>query len=140
MEERVKEPFGIVLVPTEAGRALLYPGAPVYSVRDMLHGWVVEATNGNACVHAPTEGDGHVHDMERDVWALELWRAGALVPEGWDRARRVASDLHPAWMMPTIMEPGADQLLMVARFLEKHRLCRVMLLDLVDGAVVERAP
>lgn len=135
----MSEPWGIVVVSTEAGRALTEPGRrmeiPEHGSADRPRLQVTRAAR-------PPEVCWGYDDATRSFPpnGLPLWWAGALVPEGWDRARRVASDLHPAWMMPTIMEPGTDQLLMVARFLEKHRLCRVVLLDLVDGAVRERAP
>lgn len=83
----------------------------------------------------------HAHGPRtRAVFALPLVWDGAVVPDGWDRARRVAFRTHPAWGMLTVMDPDVQQVWMLARFLEKFGLCRVVVLDLVDGALVERAP
>lgn len=81
----------VIPVADDPGR-LLAPGAPVYCVRDELSGWTVESTIGTTEVHAPTEGDGHLHGIEDAPWALALWWDRALAPEGWDRARRVYAD------------------------------------------------
>lgn len=127
------EPYAILCVPTEAGAALLDMGPccsfPPVADRGWDGKWYPADPEYRHSIPEPDE-----------VQALPLWWAGALVPEGWDRARRVAFATHPAWMMTTIMEPDMQQLLMVARFLEKHRLCRVVVLDLHEGVPVERAP
>lgn len=138
--------YAVVVIPTKKGAlaGLTDPGAPVYSIRDQLHGWVVEATNGDACVHAPTEGDGHVHCMERDVWALELWWLDAPVYTGWDRARRVCTANAVTGvgvnMTRGLFDPLPDEVLLLAHAMEAAGLCRVVTLDLADGAVRERAP
>ena len=84
----------------------------------------------------------HALNAER---ALPLWWDGALVPEGWDRARRVitaqgwtAFDALPtrAWCM----EPRhpLDVLLLAEDLVTRGRASRVVMLDLVDGRLVER--
>lgn len=81
------------------------------------------------CAHPP-----------RIVWhgsrsdALPLWWAGALVPEGVDRLHRAM--LHEHWSR----NPDAGAVLQMARQAEWDGLGRVVVLDLVDGVTVERAP
>lgn len=88
--------------------------------------------------------------------ALPLWWDGALVPEGWDRARRVwfgsdapgrpdigddplYDDLLDA--VSIIFEPELEHVLALARSLtDIGRAFRVVLLDRVGGRLVERAP
>jgi hypothetical protein len=117
------DPHAILLVPTEAGAALLADGA---------------------CRSRPP---GVTHDTRNGEWvdylsrpdALPLWWGGALVPEGWDRARRVLLPLAEAWSVLALPAPPLDMLLYAALWGAKHDICRVVLLDLVDGRLVERA-
>jgi hypothetical protein len=82
------------------------------------------------------------HPME----ALTLWWDGALVPEGWDRARRVIwNRLGWAWddemvALLSEMEPTVAQAITVAGWLvvPGGPASRVVLLDLTDGRLVER--
>lgn len=119
----VADPWGIVLVPTEAGEALLattrigdlsVPAARVYWDDD-YRSWTE---------HWPGERCG--------VEALPLWWDGALVPEGLDRLHRVMA--HEHWSRT----PSAAGALQMARQAAHEGLCRVVVLDLVDGRIVER--
>lgn len=142
------EPRAIVLVSTEAGGALTATGT--FGARPPL------------CYRAGS-------DEENSGWVpcrlscryvgvtlgLLLWWDSALVPEGWDHARRVWSESATAAATLAEVDPGgwvlADRaaddswpeaacVLILARALERAGLCRVVLLDLVDYALVERAP
>lgn len=135
----MSEPWGIVVVPTEAGRALTEPGRrmeiPEHGSADRPRLQVTRAAR-------PPEVCWGYDDATRSFPpnGLPLWWAGALVPEGWDRARRVFG-WHD-WPPDPTQHGGAAYIL---RMMEVYRedwdsLCRVVLLDLVDGAVVERAP
>lgn len=141
------EPCGIVVVPTEAGRVLTMEG-PCGARAGMVF------AAGTSCLDcgrafpawAPMCPDcGGPGRSE----GLPLWWDGALVPEGWDRARRVAFDaagftggpaLAAALDAVEVVYPSAAGVLHMALALEAAGLCRVVVLDLVDGAVVERAP
>ncbi len=117
-------PHAILLVPTEAGAALLAGGR--YGARaPSVH--LAQSPNATWC---DCEDGGLYYPS-----ALPLWWDGALVPEGIDRAIRVLGDIPDA--------PHADRWaapMALARVLEAAGLCRVVLLDLVDGRLVERAP
>ena len=127
------DPWAIVLVPAEGD-----PGGLLAARRLRLPGPQAAVSVTRAAVPPQVSG----WDPSSSLWpsGLPLWWDGALVPAGWDRARRAAYALHPAWMLPTTMEPDQNQLLMVARFLMKTSGARVVLLDLVDGRLVERGP
>lgn len=78
--------------------------------------------------------------------ALPLWWDDALVPEGWDRARRVieaqgwsARSTMPQWTWQ--MTPGLAGVLVLAEDMVARGLAsRAVLLGRVDGRLVERAP
>lgn len=118
------DPWGIVVVPTEAGRALLADG-PCGAKPPSVH----------------HDDDGSWCDCEdypaRLSTGLPMWWDHALVPEGWDRARRVAD---PMLRLARVSCPFSDEVLKLARAMEADGLCRLVLLDLVDGAARERAP
>lgn len=99
------DPYAILLVPTEAGAALL----------------------------AARRLAGQRWGPECGTRGLALWWDWDLVPEGWDRARRACAEIHD-------FRPLCSDVLVLARFLASAGLCRVVLLDLVGGALVERAP
>lgn len=134
------EPHAVLLVPTQAGAALLHVG-PSLRIHPTDLGQGIAATR---CGHPPRViFHGRVDD------ALPVWWDGALVPEGWDRARRVAWDrsgfpegpeLAATLDSAEVMCPGWEAVLRLARALEAAGLCRLVLLDLVDGRHVERAP
>jgi len=72
--------------------------------------------------------------------ALPLWWDGALVPEGWDRARRVARAAGVTTFWPD-EEPSLRSVVRQGELLIEGNLAsRVVLLDRVDGRLVERAP
>lgn len=135
----MSEPWGIVVVATEAGMPLVLAGLcgarpPLVWLADGEPGWGRWA-NVIAGRKIPT-GEG-----------LPLRWDGALVPEGWDRARRVWWDRPrgvrvdvDAARAASLAFPAVEDVVRLARALESAGLCRVVLLDLVDGAVVERAP
>ena len=118
---------------------LLRPGAPVYSVRDALSGWTVEGADGSTLVHAPTEGDGDTHSLEAGVWALRLWMDGALVREGWDRARAVLNTLAPRYRDLGDTITAAD-CIRVAQMLAQRGCARIVRLDRAGTCDAERAP
>lgn len=74
------------------------------------------------------------------VWvgavALPLWWDGALVPEGWDRARRVADDRFYSEMC----DPDVDCAIEYAEFVAAKTGGRVVRLARVDGRLVEVEP
>lgn len=121
-------PHAILCVPTKGdpggllkvGPSLRLPAGPDIAV--------------TRCAHPPRIV---FHGSRED--ALPLWWDGALVPEGWDRYVRVlltalgGQDDYPVSRWPT-----ADGVLAAAS--AGTSLCRVVVLDLVDGALVERAP
>lgn len=130
------EPYAILAVPVAGDPGGLLRVGPSLQ----LLGPDIAVTR---CAHPP-----------RIIWhgsrsdALPLWWAGALVPEGWDRARRVAFDaagftggpgLAATLDSVEVMHPGWEAVLRLARAMESAGLCRVVVLDLVDGVPVERA-
>ena len=133
------DPYAILLVPTEAGAVLL--------ARRWLARWGVDGTlPGEAWYDAlgwSAPWDPYDTDGPLALWpktrGLALWWDGALVPEGWWRAwcAWTAGVSRPA---PCPMRPDCAEVLELAKELEAGGLCRVVLLDLVDGALVERAP
>jgi hypothetical protein len=95
--------------------------------------------------HDPDDGTwrdwGHVWHRA----ALPLWWDGALVPEGWDRARRVeetvqrSGEVLEPWPLDPMRRGGARYVQLLARALVTAGLAsRVVLLDRVDGRLVER--
>ena len=132
------DPWGIVLVPTEAGRALTEPGRrmeiPEHGSADRPRLQVTRAAR-------PPEVCWGYDDATRSFPpnGLPLWWEGAMVPEGWDRAERVWVAAYPRRCRTSDTDPGVSEALLLAEGLELDGLCRVVLLDLVDGAV-ERAP
>ncbi len=76
-----------------------------------------------------------------EIVALPLWWDGALVPEGWDRARRVLDARGDAWVGRYLFAPTLSNVIIGAQaFVYNGLAARVVLLDLVDGRLVERAP
>lgn len=132
-------PWGLVLIPT-GWPALTDPGAPVYSIRDMLEGWVVHSATWTPVVYAPTEGDGDTHPLERSVWGLKLLWDGGVVDDGWDRARRQCVVNGVTGVALRLFGPNLNEVLFLARALEAAGGGRVVLLDSVDGVLQERAP
>ncbi len=125
--EYSRDPHAIVIVPTEAGVALRRAGrcggTPPMVSRGRRGGWF----SGRSAEESWADADEHGIPL---VWD------GELVPEGWDRARRVADHLRVAM----VSQPFVDEIMKLARSLSSDGLCRVVLLDLVGGALVERAP
>jgi hypothetical protein len=80
------------------------------------------------------------------VRALPLWWDGALVPEGWDRARRVFYAHGPAHDVESIKRgPGTNPPLSFVEevapwFVECGLASRVVRLARVDGRLVEVSP
>jgi hypothetical protein len=80
------------------------------------------------------------------VNALPLWWDGALVPEGWDRARRVFYAHGPAHDVESIKRgPGTNPPLSFVEevapwFVECGLASRVVRLARVDGRLVEVSP
>ena len=72
-------------------------------------------------------------------WALPLWWDGALVPEGWDRARRVAHKVDLTERMRIeAWNPTIEEVIRFADLLVKVSLApRVVRLARVDGRLVE---
>jgi len=71
--------------------------------------------------------------------ALPLWWDGALVPEGWDRARRVHDRQSNAFQES--LNHHLDNVLGLGRALVALGFAtRVVLLDRIYGRLVERAP
>lgn len=151
------DPHAILLVPTEAGAALLADGV----------------CGGRPPIVSRWPDGVSIAGLRLDTWAIKparsvvgleetsavvLWWAGELVPEGWDRARRVWHETGETEILlkwdwddedvdrDELLDaannfwPLAEQVLVLARALAFDGLCRVVLLDLVDGALVERAP
>lgn len=119
------DPWGIVLVPTEKGRALTAPHRASLPLIPRVLG---------VCATRSAQPPVVVWYEVGPPNGLILWWCGALVPEGIDRLHRVMQ--HEQWSRyPTI-----DAVLQMARQAEYDGLCRLVLLDLVDGAVRERAP
>lgn len=128
------DPTAVLLVPTEAGAALRLTGrcgsSPPMAHRSRRDGsW---SSRGDWC------------DTEES--ALPLRWDGALVPEGWDRARRVAwgaldwfNESEHAARAAAQLSPDAAKVLALVRAMERGGLCRVVLLDLVDGRLAERS-
>lgn len=123
-------PHAVLLVPTEAGAALLAVGdlgakPPVVWFHPAEGGKVrwSEWSVGRNCTRA----------------ALPLWWDGALVPEGWDRAERVWAAARARRCRTSDLDMCASQALLLAEGLEADGLCRVVLLDLADGRLVERS-
>lgn len=94
-------------------------------------------------------------DEDNDSWginpdelALPLWWDGALVPEGWDRARRVWWTIHEreSWWIGSAGPPYPEltQVLFLAASLTRSgdppRASRVVRLARVDGRLVEVEP
>lgn len=145
------DPWGIVVVPAEGDPGgLLDDGAcfssppmarlnrrfePAAPRDGMVYRWMA---GGREAYCAMANTQNRMRPLSDGRFGLPIWWDGKLVPEGWDRLRRVAYGLHPAWIMPTIMEPDTHQALMVARFLTKTAGARVVLLDRVEGRLVER--
>lgn len=138
------EPHAIALVPTEAGRALTADGPwgarPPLVVVTVPHGTYL---SGQAFDGAPVAN------------GLPLWWAGKPVPDGVFRAWQAWDpDASPeaeaafeatGWTTYDVLGEALDShsphaALWLARALESAGLCRVVVLDLVDGALVERAP
>lgn len=113
------DPWGIVLVPTEAGEALLAIGRSLA----IVPGWDVVVTRTWCPPHI-------IRNNGPD--ALPIWWAGELVPEGLDRLHRVMA--HEHWSRT----PSASGALQMARQAAHEGLCRVVVLDLLDGRIVER--
>ena len=136
----VGEPFGVVLVPTTAGRALTADG-PLGALPPMVSRYPDGTTfAGIPMDRWAVEHGRHAHGpRSRVTRGLPLWWDGALVREGWWRAWcvRTADMSRPA---PCPVCPGVDDVLAICRELEAAGLCRVVVLDLVDGALVECAP
>ena len=136
----VGEPFGVVLVPTTAGRALTADG-PLGALPPMVSRYPDGTTfAGIPMDRWAVEHGRHAHGpRSRVTRGLPLWWDGALVREGWWRAWCVwtADVSRPA---PCPVCPGLDDVLAICRELEAAGLCRVVVLDLVDGALVECAP
>lgn len=138
----VADPHAIVIVPTEAGAVLL---ASCVLARPPS-GWKSWRGDGGAA------GGGHqgptreldAVDGEPPIVAvngrdgLPLWWNGAPVPDGVFRAWNAwtAGVSRPA---PCPVRPDCAEVLELAKELERVGLCRVALLDLVGGALVERA-
>lgn len=138
--------WGVVLVPTVEGRALLADapcGGRPPAVRWMPR---MDGGRGRWIEPAASRAGG-----PGSVIALPLWWNHVLVPDGWDRARRVwaawdgqqrpFASLDPEYARAParFWWPCLEEVLAVARALESAGLCRVAVLDLVDGAVRERA-
>ncbi len=124
------DPHAILLVPTEDGASLLALGRlgqrPPCLVSYPKRGPDTQPPWSPYAIPTMDMGYGR-------VLALPLWWDGELVPEGWDRARRACAEIHD-------FRPLCSDVLVLARFLASAGLCRVVLLDLVGGALVERAP
>lgn len=125
----MSDPIAVLVEPAERDPAGLLDPAPL---------------GLGGCPACVTEGPGGwVHGMRSSPtgeprWALPLWWEGSLVPEGWDRLRRVmrAHALD--------QDPDAGQVRWAAAVAVKHApgnaCARVVLLDRIDGRLVERAP
>lgn len=138
----MSEPWGIVVVPTEAGRVLTEPGA-CRSLPPQVHRGA-----------APWEEWCSCSDRSSGLLeGLPLRWGGLPIPEGVFRAWQMWDpDASPeaeaafeatGWTTYDVLGESlesASAAEWLARALEAAGLCRVVLLDLVDGAVVERAP
>ena len=128
-------PWAILLVPAEAGAGLLEVGPRLRldcpSDLDIIV---------SRCGHPP-----RIVFHGRHPDALPLWWDGALVEEGWDRFRRWAlgrteEDGSEGRDFCTAMWCQARDASMAAEWAaESVGGFRVILLDLVDGRLVERA-
>ncbi len=150
-EAHQKDPFIAVLVAAKGDRGkLLRPGCPVFNVRDELFGYVVVATNGEPLVHAPTEGDGDLHDLDLS-WGLCLWDDGRRVDAGWDRLRRSAFEILPSAELDPVsvrmlrpwdlsrFEPTFDDVNKVCGIFGRAKLASDLVLwDEVRGDLVRR--
>jgi hypothetical protein len=133
----VTAPHAILLVPTEAGAGLLARGRVLPSDYIPAQPPSVWRCGCGEWGHAGCAG------RLPQPFALPVWWGGAMVPEGWDRASRFGlenteddgsderDDLHRRW------HPWPD-VHACAYWLARQGLCRVILLDLVDGRLVER--
>ena len=138
------DPHAILLVPTEDGASLLALGRlgqrPPCLVSYPKRGPDTQPPWSPYAIPTMDMGYGR-------VLALPLRWDGELVPEGWDRARRACADLPrgqrptgPVLMWLHDFRPLCSDVVVLAQFLASAGLCRVVLLDLVDGVLVERAP
>lgn len=143
-------PWGVLVVPAEgdpggllAFRRLAIPSQPT--------GRTLVASTEAA--RAPKVlGWDSGRDASSPLWpsALPLWWDGALVPEGWDRARRCLRRLdyvqrissgigNMTWQTLDTIDPICGQAITIAGWTVATGLAsRVVLLDLVDGRLVER--
>lgn len=157
------DPYAILLVPTEAGAALMADGAcgsvaPRVGIDSYNGRWSSTPRRAPAldgyCLcpgcrqwtprnhpeaHEHLDGCSEVARVSLLPSGLPLVWDGAPVPDGVFRAwcAWTAGVSRPA---PCPMRPDCAEVLELAKELEAGGLCRVVLLDLVDGALVERAP
>lgn len=134
------DPWGIVLVPAEGD-----PGGLLAAHRLRLPPGPQAAVSVTRSAIPPEVYGWNASSI---VWphALALWWDGALVPEGWDRARRVYREAirasggtpvgaarldYPSWAR--VAEYASWMVLW-----HPPLASRVVLLDLVDGRLVER--
>jgi hypothetical protein len=143
----VSDPVAVLVVPApgDPGR-LVWPGAcgPAPAVVE----------SGDVCAHdwhrewkpRSEQAEINCYMCRYPKQALPLWWDGALVPEGWDRACRAlvsrCNELAPNPLDPEPPRfPTFDDVEALAAFLVPLGLAsRVVLLDRIDGRLVERAP
>lgn len=131
-------PWGIVLVPAEGdpGR-LTQPGA-LGCMPPVARRW--PARDPGTWEHTPPSAEVV---LNRAAWrsqevGLAVWWDGALVPEGWDRLLRCI-DTDDSDHAPR--HPPVGEVVDMANYALRYKVnlaSRVVLLDLVDGRLVER--
>lgn len=137
------DPWGIVVIPAAGDPGGLLAEGPCGALPPTVH--AVEgaiATGWRTAIEGVWfEGRApHLPDGMPRVQALPLWWNGKLVPEGWWRGWRawVSGDFPGA---PCPVQATIADCLQLAKELVFYGIAsRVVLLDLVGGRLVERAP
>lgn len=144
-------PVAVLVVPAAGDRGGLLTPGPCGAMLPWAQQVRVSGPSYTGLVWAA--GSRWPPEDPRHVGVLPLWWDDALVPEGWDRARRVLANRMRSFL-PSDWSGGAGALLdaspgtesildtaLMGRLLFELGLASgVVLLDRVDGRLVERVP